>query len=62
MGLRQGAGRKRGEGEVPLFAKLPQLTTVDGHERSVGRDGKRRQEKASDGWSGCVLACMEPEM
>jgi ATP-dependent DNA ligase len=35
---------------------------IAGRDELFNRNNKRRQEQASDGWSGCVLACMEQEM
>ena len=35
---------------------------IAGRDELFNRNEKRRQERASDGWSGCVLACIELEM
>ena len=35
---------------------------IAGRDEFFNRDEKLRQERATDGWSGCVLACMEEEL
>jgi hypothetical protein len=40
----------------------PNYSQIAGRDELFKRYDKRRQEQASDGWSGCGLACMEREM
>jgi hypothetical protein len=39
-----------------------QISQIAARDELSSRDDKRRQEQASDGWSGCVLACIEQEL
>jgi hypothetical protein len=49
-----------GGGETTwLKIRNPNYSQLAGRDELFNRDGKRRQEQASDGWSGCVLACIE---
>ena len=51
-----------GEGASWIKIRNQNYTQIAGRDELFNRDGKRRQEQASDGWSGCVMACMEQEM
>lgn len=51
-----------GEGDTSwIKIRNGSYTQIAGRDELFNRD-KRRQERASDGWSGCVLACIEQEM
>lgn len=52
-----------GEGEKSwIKIRNANYTQIAGRDELFNRDDKRRQEQASDGWSGCVLACTEKEL
>ena len=52
-----------GEGETSwIKVRNASYSQIAGRDELFNRDGKRRQEQASDGWSGCVLACLEQDM
>jgi hypothetical protein len=51
------------EGETSwIKIRNASYSQIAGRDELFNRDGKRRREQAIDGWSGCVLACIEQEM
>lgn len=52
-----------GEGETSwIKVRNANYSQIAGRDELFNRDDRRRQEQASDGWGGCVLACMEKEL
>jgi bifunctional non-homologous end joining protein LigD len=52
-----------GEGRTSwIKIKNAHYTQIAGRDELFNRDDRRRHEQASDGWSGCVLACIEQDM
>jgi bifunctional non-homologous end joining protein LigD len=52
-----------GEGETNwIKIRNASYSQIAGRDELFNRDNKRRQEQASNGWSGCVLACLALEL